>query len=167
MAVAMAWAVAAHQNSLGMTAMKTVTSTILAFALAASMGTVLAQSAPAGKTLPYRDCIRLDQINEWHVVDARTAIVRTGPYQRYLVKLQSDCPRLGIGNAGLMFVPSESDKAISPPRICGGLGEKVRARSQPGCAIDSLSLIDEAAFDDYRAKAKRHSVRTQLPSTHP
>jgi hypothetical protein len=93
--------------------------------------------------------------------------VRTGPYQRYLVKLKASCDKLGIGNPGLEFVPSESDKATAPMRICGGIGEKVRARSQPGCAIESVSLIDEATFNGYRDHAKYHSVRSQPPGTKP
>jgi hypothetical protein len=147
--------------------MKTVMSAVLVFAFAATAANALAQSAPASGSLPYKDCIRLDQINEWHVVDPQTAIVRTGPYQRYLVKLKASCDKLGIGNPGLQFIPSESDKAITPLRICGGVGEKVRARSQPPCAIDSVSLIDEATFKDYRTRAKYHSVRSQQPAKHP
>lgn len=147
--------------------MKAVISVVLALTLAATVGSAAAQSAPARNTLAYQDCIRVDQINEWHVVDTKTAIVRTGPYQRYLVKLKASCDKLGIGNPGLQFVPSEADKAITPLRICGGVGEKVRARNQPGCAIDSVSLIDEATFNDYRAKATHHSVRTQQPSKNP
>lgn len=147
--------------------MKIVISAALFFTLAAIAASAWAQSTPASGTLPYKDCIRTDQINEWHVVDPRTAIVRTGPYQRYLVKLKASCDKLGIGNPGLMFVPSQADKAISPVRICGGVGEKVRARNQPGCAIESVSLIDEATFDDYRSHAKHHSVRTQQPGKSP
>src|SRR5262249_34479545 len=103
--------------------MKIVISAVLAFACSAIVTSALAQSAPERKTLPYADCIRLDQINEWHVVDPKTAIVRTGPYQRYLIKLKASCDKLGIGNPGLTFVPSEADKATSPIRICGGVGE--------------------------------------------
>lgn len=147
--------------------MKTVMSAVLVFAFAATAANALAQSAPASRSLPYKDCIRLDQINEWHVVDPQTVIVRTGPYQRYLVKLKASCDKLGIGNPGMEFVPSQADKAVTPLRICGGVGEKVRARSQPGCAIDSVSLIDEAAFKTYREHAKYHSVKTQPSAKHP
>ena len=144
--------------------MKTVMSAVLAFALAATAANAFAQSTPS---LPFKDCIRLDQINEWHVVDPQTAIVRTGPYQRYLVKLKASCDKLGIGNPGLQFVPSESDKVAAPLRICGGVGEKVRARNQPPCAIDSVSLIDEATFNGYRTHAHYHSVTSQQPAKHP
>jgi hypothetical protein len=147
--------------------MKAVISAALTFILATFAGSALAQSMSERNTLPYKDCIRLDQINEWHVVDPKTVIARTGPYQRYLVKLKASCDKLGIGNPGMQFVPSDADKATTPLRICGGVGEKVRARNQPPCAIDSVSLIDETAFNDYRAKAKHHSVRTQQPSKKP
>lgn len=147
--------------------MKTVISAVLALTLATTASAAWAQSEPARNTLPYKDCIRLDQINEWHVVDPKTAIVRTGPYLRYLVKLKASCDKLGIGNPGLMFVPSDADKATTPPRICGGVGEKVRSPIQPGCAIESVSLIDETTFKDYRTKSKYHSVTKQKPSKNP
>jgi hypothetical protein len=141
--------------------MKTVMSAVLAFAFAANAASTLAQSAPASKSLPFKDCIRLEQINEWHVVDPQTAIVRTGPYQRYLVKLKASCDKLGIGNPGLQFIPSNADKAVAPLRICGGVGEKVWARNQPACAIESVSLIDEATFKRYRDRAEYHSATRQ------
>lgn len=147
--------------------MKTLIFVMLAFMLMLPMGSACAQSTPVRTTLPYQDCIRLDQINEWHVIDGKTAIVRTGPYQRYLVRLRAECPQLGIGNPGLIFIPSQADKAITPVRICGGAGEKVRAKFQPACAIQSLDLIDEATFKQYRAKAKHSSVRSQQPGTSP
>ena len=146
--------------------MKTMTSVSLVFALAAIAPSAFAQSIST-KSLPYKDCIRLDQINEWHVVDPQTAIVRTGPYQRYLIKLKARCDKLGIGNRGLQFLPSKADQATAPMRICGGAGERVRASNQPPCAIDSVSLIDESSFDAYRQQAKSHTVRTQQQSTHP
>jgi hypothetical protein len=147
--------------------MKTIISAALAVACSTIVLSAFAQSTPARKGLPYADCIRLDQINEWHVVDPKTAIVRTGPYQRYLVKLKASCDKLGIGNAGLQFVPSEADKATAPMRICGDPGEKVRSKIQPGCAIDSISLIDEATFDTYRSSAKYHSTTSQSPGKRP
>ncbi|RUL80012.1 DUF6491 family protein [Dyella choica] len=146
--------------------MKTVLCMVLGVTLVATVAPASAQSA-ATHSLPYNDCMRLDQINEWHVVDAQTAIVRTGPYQRYLVKLKASCDKLGIGPRGLEFIASDADKAVAPLRICGGVGEKVRSREQPPCAIDSVSLIDEATFDGYRSHAKYHSVTSQQPSRNP
>ncbi|RDS81184.1 hypothetical protein DWU98_11640 [Dyella monticola] len=144
--------------------MKAVISAVLTLALAAMAGASLAQSAPMHNTLPYKDCIRTDLINEWHVVNPKTVIVRTGPHQRYLVKLQGSCDKLGIGNPGLLFVPSQADKATSVFRICGGVGEKVRSRYQPPCAIESVGLIDEATYEHYRAGSTYHSITTQAPS---
>ncbi|GLQ90032.1 DUF6491 family protein [Dyella flagellata] len=146
--------------------MKTVLSVVLGVVLVATAVSASAQSASTN-TLPYKDCIRLDQINEWHVVDAQNVILRTGPYQRYLVKIKGSCDKLGIGNRGFQLIPSEADKAITPVRICGGVGEKIRSREQPPCAIESVGLIDEATYDGYRDRAKYHSVRTQQPAKSP
>lgn len=124
---------------------------------ALSSASLAADMPPARTPLrPINDCIKTDQINEWYVVDARTALVRTGP-KRYLVKLQADCPRLGIGVPGLRFHMSPSTRAIASDRICGDLGEKVSARDQPPCAITSVSKIDKAQFDRMSRHAARHS----------
>ncbi|KRE97803.1 hypothetical protein ASG87_14855 [Frateuria sp. Soil773] len=123
-----------------------------------------ASDAPAvAKPLPYAECIRTSEINEWHVVDARTALVRTGP-DRYLVKLQADCPRLGIGAPGLLFRASESGKAVGGSRICGGVGETVSARDQPPCAISSVRKIDKAKFESLRKHAARHGSGADQPT---
>jgi hypothetical protein len=61
--------------------MKTVTlAPLIAFFAAAAQ--VAAQTAPSQSPLPAADCINTNQINDWHIVDAHTAIVRTGP-KRY------------------------------------------------------------------------------------
>jgi hypothetical protein len=148
--------------------MKPVISVVLSFAFAANAGLALAQSnTPTRTPLPNGDCLRISQINEWHIIDTRTAIVQAGPYRRYLVKLQADCQKLGIGNPGLMFIGSRSDRATQPDRICGSAGEMVRARDQPPCAIQSLSLIDQNTFNDLRSKAKYNSITTQQPVKNP
>jgi hypothetical protein len=171
MAAAIRHAIIAHQYSIEVTVMKPVISVLLVFTLASSMGSVLAQSQPAPSQsapaarniLPYGDCIRLDQINEWHIVNLTTVIVRTGPNQRYLVNLQAKCQWLGIGNPSLLFIPNKSEKATAY-RICGQAGEKVASRYQPPCAIQSVSLISEDQYDNYRAHSKYHSITTQQPS---
>lgn len=129
--------------------------------MAASSAAALAGSVPH-KPLPYAKCIQIDKINEWYVVDARTALVRTGPY-RYVVRLQAACPRLGIGVPGFLLKPSESDKAVGGGRICGDLGETVSARDQPACAISSVEPIDQAGFDKLRGHAARHGSGADLP----
>jgi hypothetical protein len=112
--------------------------------------------APMYKPLrPISSCIRTDRIDEWHIVDGRTAIVRNGP-RRYVVKLQSDCPRLGIGPAGLIFRANDSNQLTAQGRICGEAGESVRSRDQPPCAIRSVRLVDKPTFDKLSAKASRH-----------
>jgi len=151
--------------------MKPVITVLLVFALASGTGTVLAQSQsaapastpPARNILPNNDCMRVDKINEWHVVDDKTVIARTGPYQRYLINLQARCQWLGIANNPLRFTPNMSEKATNN-RICGQVNEKVSSRNQPPCGIQSVSLISEAQFDNYRAHAKYHSVTAQKPS---
>lgn len=129
--------------------------------LAASSSAVFAASAP-GKALPYAQCIQTDKINEWHVVDARTALVRTGPY-RYVVHLKADCPRLGIGVPGFLLRASESGKSVGGGRICGDLGETVSARDQPPCAISSLEMVDKGQFEQMRSRAARHGSAAELP----
>ena len=115
----------------------------------------LAGHAAQRQSLPYAQCIQTDRINEWHVVDPRTALVRTGPY-RYLVRLQAACPRLGIGVPGFLLEANESNKTNASGRICGEAGETVSARDQPPCAISSITLIDKAQFERMREHAARH-----------
>ena len=119
-------------------------------------------AGPPGKALPYAQCIQTDKINEWHVVDARTALVRTGPY-RYLVHLAADCPRLGIGAPGFLLRASESGKSVGDGRICGQVGETVSGRDQPACAISSVEMVDKAKFEQMRQHAARHGSVAELP----
>lgn len=127
-----------------------------------------AATAPQARTpiKPIGDCIRIDQINEWHIVDSRTATVRTGP-KRYRVNLQSDCPRLGLGPAGLIFRPNPSNQALGNSRICGEVGETVRSHEQPPCAIQSVQIIDKAEFDRLSAKARRSGSAADQPTRKP
>jgi hypothetical protein len=149
--------------------MKMIIPTLL-FALAVSASASAARAAektPATRSpLPAADCIDTSQINEWHIVDARTAIVRTGP-KRYLVTLQSECPRLGMAPAGLMFRANPSNTVVNQGRICGEVGETVRSRNQPACAIQSVSKIDKARFDELAAQAKRHGSGADQPTRPP
>lgn len=100
-----------------------------------------------------RDCIDTHQINEWHIVDSRHAIVRTGP-KHYLVTLQSACPQLSHP-PGLIFRGSPSNASVDPGRICGEVGETVRSRQPASCAIKSVDRIDKARFEQLEAPAKR------------
>lgn len=125
-----------------------------------------AADVPRTPLRPISECLRIDQINEWHIVDVRTLTVRTGP-RRYLVKLTADCPRLGY-RPGLFFRSSPSNQAVAPERICGEVGEAVFVpREQPPCAIQSVSLIDKNAFDAYTARASRHGNGAEQPTLAP
>jgi hypothetical protein len=108
----------------------------------------------ARKELPFADCMRTDRINEWNVVDDRTITVRNGP-NHFLIKTTVDCPRIDLGG-GIRFRASESDKAVAPMRICGGINEQVVRRDDPPCQIQSVDTIDKATFDALTKKAKRH-----------
>ncbi len=133
--------------------------------LAAAAGAV---AAPQARTpiKPISECIRIEQINEWHIVDNRTATVRTGP-KRYRVNLQSDCPRLGLGPAGLIFRANPSNETLGNSRICGEVGETVRSHEQPPCAIQSVQIIDKAEFDRLSAKSRRSGSAAEQPTHKP
>ncbi|HET6432211.1 DUF6491 family protein [Dyella sp.] len=128
----------------------------------------IAADGPQARTpiKPIGDCIRIDQINEWHIVDARTATVRTGP-KRYRVNLTHDCPRLLLGPPGLFFHPNEANQAISAGRICGEVGETVSSVQQPPCAIASVQMIDKGAFEQLSVQARRHGNAAELPPAQP
>lgn len=145
-----------------------VSTTMMALILTLAGGATLAAEAPQARTpiKPIGDCMRIDQINEWHIVDNRTAIVRTGP-KRYRVDLQSDCPRLGIGPAGLIFRPNQSNAAIDATRICGEVGETVHSRNQPPCAIQAVRIIDKAEFDRLSAQSRRSGSGADQPTGRP
>jgi hypothetical protein len=141
---------------------------VSALLMALVVATGSAAATPQARTpiKPISDCLRIDQINEWHIVDQRTAIVRTGP-KRYRVNLQSDCPRLGLGPAGLIFRPNRSNAAIDATRICGEVGETVHSYNQPPCAIQSVQIIDKAEFDRLSAHASRSGSGADQPTRKP
>lgn len=125
-----------------------------------------AEPGRARSPLPANECIDTTQINEWYIVDARTAIVRTGP-KHYLVTLQNDCPRLGTPPPGLIFRPNPSNAIVNRGRICGEVGETVHSRYQPPCAIESVSRIDKARFKQLGEHAIRHGSGAELPTALP
>ncbi|MGC1548235.1 MAG: DUF6491 family protein [Rhodanobacter sp.] len=144
--------------------MKPVIPSLLALALAT--GALQAQtSQPNPMYTPLRpvsSCLRTDRINEWHIVDTRTVIARTGP-DRYMVKLQTACPRLGYGPRSLMFHSNPANQAVIPWSICGEVGETVRAPNQPPCAIQSVSKINKPQFDQLSQHALRHGSGADQP----
>jgi hypothetical protein len=132
-----------------------VCAVLLAFSMGAANG-VLAQDVNGAiphAQLRGADCINTANINDWKIVDERTAIVRTGP-KRYLIKLQSACPQLKHP-PGLMFRTATTAGATGS-NICGGIGESVRTRGQPACAIQSVSMIDKTQYDHLSADSKRY-----------
>lgn len=135
--------------------MKSTLTVLLALAVAANATAQTKPKTPAYTPLrPVADCLRTDRINEWHIVNARTLTVRTGP-DRYLVKLQVACPRLSYGPPTLLFHSNRANQAVIPFSICGEAGESVRALHQPPCPIQSVRKIDKAKFDKLSAHASR------------
>lgn len=147
--------------------MKSAVFGLLALPLALAANVALAQTkpkAPAYTPLrPVSSCLRIDRISDWHIVDARTITVRTGPI-RYLVTLRTACPRLSYGPPTLRFHVSQANKAVAPFSICGEVGESVSSPTQPDCPIQSVRPIDKAMFDRLNAKAQRSGSAADLPT---
>lgn len=137
---------------------------LLTLALAATDATAAQRMSAHTPIRPISECLRVDRINEWYIVDDRTAIVRTGPF-RYRVNLQSSCPRLGLGPAGLVFRANSSNQVVGDGRICGEVGETVSSLHQPPCAIQSVQPIDKATFDRLSSKARRHGSAADQPTS--
>lgn len=141
--------------------MKMIAPTVL-LALAAAASSAQAATPPSSaSSLPAAECIQTDRINDWHIVDARTAIVRTGP-KNYQVTLKSDCPQLSHP-PGLIFRSSPNHQGMTQGRICGSIGETVHSRGQPPCAIESVNLIDETHYKQLTEQARRYSKGGALP----
>lgn len=133
--------------------------TSLLFAVAAAASAADSAPSPASP-LPFADCIQTDRISEWHIVDARSAIVRTGP-KSYLVTLKSDCPNLSHP-PGLIFGRS-NQQGIAQGRICGAVGETVHSHSQPPCAIQSVQLVDSKHYQQLSDEATRYRKSGAMP----
>jgi hypothetical protein len=127
----------------------------IALFLIADVGQAQAPQPTYAPMRPFSNCIHTNRINEWHIVDRQTVIVRTGP-SRFLLKLTAVCPRLGSDNRGLSFKSSPANNAIAFGRICGEPGEDVRSRDQPPCGIQSVSSIQKAQFDQLKAQSTKH-----------
>jgi hypothetical protein len=113
-----------------------------------------AGTSAAARVSPIGKCMDPMRITEWHVLDARTLLVRNGPH-RFLIHTRHACPRLGRYGGGLNFHPSP-DKQVTLMRICGDAGETVSSRDQPPCGIASVQRIDKARFE----RLKKHSERS-------
>lgn len=134
---------------------------VLAMAAASAVQAQDSSPKPAQEYHPLRpvsDCLRPDRLNQWYVLDSRTLIARAGP-DRYIVKLQADCPRLGIGQS-VVFRANESNRATGWGAICGEAGETVRSRDQPPCAVQSVAKINKDEFDKLEDQAVKGGFLT-------
>lgn len=127
-----------------------ITGLLFAVTAAASAAQAPAPLPPSTSPLPAADCIRTDRISDWRIVDARSAIVRTGP-KSYLVTLRHECPKLSHP-PGLIFSHS-NNQGTDQGTICGSVGETVHSRGQPPCAIQSVQLIDKARYQQLSDQA--------------
>lgn len=126
----------------------------LVLLLASCASVTVASAAPPPRTpLPAAECLQPSRINDWRIVDDRTAIVRTGPTY-YEVKLRAACPQLRHP-PGLMFKANAANTSSNDGRICGEVGETVHSSGQPPCAIQSVQRIDKTRFDQLDAARKR------------
>jgi len=145
--------------------MKRTHANVLALLLALPVGIVCAQDAPRQPIRPVSDCMRIDRINGWAVVDDRTVIVSNGP-NRFKVTTQASCPRLGTGNS-LRFRAAPDKNSLGLSAICGEAGESVFARDQPPCAIAAVEKIDKPAYDKLAKKAHHHGSAADQPTVPP
>jgi hypothetical protein len=145
--------------------MKRTHANVLALLLALPTGVVYAQAAPHQPIRPVSDCMRIDRINDWAVVDDRTVIVSNGPY-RYKVTTEASCPRLGTGNS-LRFRAAPDKNSLGLSAICGETGESVFARDQPPCAIAQVQKIDKGEYRRLSKKAHQHGSGADQPMTIP
>lgn len=143
--------------------MKTIIATLLlAVTAAASAAQAPTPASVSATPLPAADCIRTDRINDWRIVSASTAVVRTGP-NNYLVTLSNQCPQLSHP-PGLIFGRS-NHQGVDQGRICGSIGETVHSRGQPPCAIKSVQMIDKTRYQQLSDEATRYRKSGVAPST--
>lgn len=143
--------------------MKTLAFLLLGLAAA---GAQAADKPKAREPLPFAQCMRIDRINGWHIVDARTATVSNGP-KFFRINLQASCPRLGLGPAGLIFDANESHKSLGNSRICGEVGETVSSSRQPPCAINSVQPISKAEYQRLNKRDSRRGSGANQPTRIP
>lgn len=137
-----------------------VAALLFALTAAASAAQPTPRQFSPSPALPAADCIRTDRINDWHIVNARTAIVRTGP-KTYEVTLRHECPKLSHP-PGLIFSQSNR-QGIAAGSICGSIGETVHSRGQPECAIESVQMIDKTRYQHLSVEAAQYRKRGAMP----
>jgi hypothetical protein len=122
---------------------------------------------PAAPIRPVSDCLKLDQIMDWGVVDQRRVVVKSLGKRYYDIRLGNNCPDLlrrpylsfreGLQQQPDPRTGKRSGVGIDPVthdgRICGDLGDAVVPRSAQAsstdipCRIGSIRRIDEAAYE--------------------
>lgn len=112
---------------------------------------------------PPFDCIQVNQINAWHVLNDRSATVANGP-KKFLVMLQSRCPQLSYGPPTLRFRPSRSNLAMGQPVICGEMGESVGSDQPPPCPIQSVERISKSRYKQLNDRSKRAGSGANQPT---
>lgn len=106
---------------------------------------------------PVSQCLRIEGIRDWHVLNPTTAVVASDRYY-YRVTLSQRCPQLGVGADGLRFRANASNRHLGDSRLCGEAGETVRSNAQPPCAIQSVHLISKTQYQHLRDADARGAV---------
>ncbi|MEO6800982.1 MAG: DUF6491 family protein [Rhodanobacter sp.] len=130
-----------------------------------SSSTLLAagNGPPRQPIKPPFDCIQVQQINAWHVVNDHTLTVGNGP-KYFRVNLQSRCPQLTYGAPALRFHASESNKAMGLPVICGEIGESASGHDGPPCPIQSVIRINADAYRRLNTASQRSGSGANQPT---
>ena len=123
-------------------------------------------STPRHIIRPNFDCIQVNQISNWHIVDDRTATVSNGP-KRFRVDLQAACPRLGLGPQGLLFTPNGSNSSLGSAVICGEVGETVQSTRQPPCGVQAVHRISDREYKRLNRKSRRGGSGADQPTASP
>ncbi|TCV94708.1 hypothetical protein EC912_103193 [Luteibacter rhizovicinus] len=108
-------------------------------------GVAQAQNPPPHVPLrPIGECLRTDRINDYHVINDKTVILRNGP-NYFIVKTSVACPRVDLGG-GIRFRTNEANKSMDAFTICGDINEAVIRRDDPPCPVASVERTDEATY---------------------
>lgn len=128
--------------------MKQLAATLLLGALAALTGcaqtpTTSDEAAKLGTEplRPLSQCIDVEKVGEWYVVEPDTVILRTGP-KYFRIDMQQTCPGLGLGG-GLSFRINPANAMYR--RLCGDTLDAIYARGIP-CPIEKVTPISEQRF---------------------
>ncbi len=141
---------------------------------------------PSAPIRPVGECLKIDQVLDWGVVDQRRLVVKGLGKRYYDVRLSDNCPDLLKRpylsfREGLQQQPGPrhrrrsgigADPVTHDGRICGDLGDAVVPRSALAsntdipCRIGGIRRIDEAAYEGMFRDGKtpaRSAVQAQRP----